>query len=146
MSVYTEARGSKMMWDGDGDDVTLYLHIYENALFCSVIWLIAGRNWRSGGEGAIVVKKKKSHITIFNRGSCTTSIIKWISQSRGETYMMCILIDSTLPLSDRIFIFEQTASALGISNLGHLGQVFLLNVSTVTGLENIRRILKNIFL
>lgn len=92
--------------------------------------------------GAIAVKKN-SHITIFNRGSCTTSIIKWISHSRGETYMMCILIYSTLPLSDRIFIFEQTASALDISNLGHQ---FHLNVSTVTRLKKHKENFEKYFL
>lgn len=30
--------------DDNHDDVTLYLHIYENVLPCTLIWLIAGRN------------------------------------------------------------------------------------------------------
>lgn len=33
----------RMTWDRD-DNVNLYLHIYENALSCTLIWLIAGRN------------------------------------------------------------------------------------------------------
>lgn len=39
LSVHTEAQGSRMTpdRDGDDDDVTLYLHIYENALFGSLI-------------------------------------------------------------------------------------------------------------
>lgn len=47
---------------------------------------------------AIAVEKSAnaSHVPILNRGRATTSVIKWISLSLGETYTTCILIYSII--------------------------------------------------
>lgn len=46
MSILThsEYRLYPIRRETDDEDVTLFLHIYENALSCTLIWLIAGRN------------------------------------------------------------------------------------------------------
>lgn len=74
--IHAEAQGSKVTRDRD-DAVTLYLHIYENALFCSLIWLIAGRNW--GRWGLLRLKQNQNiwHIPILNWGRATT-MIQWV--------------------------------------------------------------------
>lgn len=51
-----------MMWNRDDDDLTLYLHIYENALFCSLIWLIAGRNYKNGYYS---INWKVKYVTVY---------------------------------------------------------------------------------
>lgn len=49
-------------WRDRDDGVTLYLHIYETALFCSLIWLIAGKNWERWG---LLRQNKNIYIKYF---------------------------------------------------------------------------------
>lgn len=77
-----EAYGEEDDDDADGD-VTLYLHIYENALSCSPIWLVAGRNW-GGGEEKWPLQ-------------CTNCIVKYVRVVHTYTYIPTLKTKAVAP-------------------------------------------------